>query len=225
MIAAAKSKAAENIAISPKELKKLAMCRKSFEFSRMGLTYDGTKEVLFSVKAVNEVKKLIMAGKENVEGAVRTFYEGFSPDWFSCDAEFMSAKENSMKRILRLYEYIQTREVENIRTDVFYENNFVRTLNYRGLAIKTIRGKFDFVFQDKTGKTVCVILHYGKPTESSKARKPENLPENSPELLVATSAARNSIAGDFSVELWYLRGKDDNGTVVAPKFEHRPEKT
>lgn len=221
---AAKSKAAENIAISPKELKKLAMCRKSFEFSRMGLTYDGTKEVLFSVKAMDEVKKLIMAGKENVEGAVRTFYEGFSPDWFSCDAEFMSAKENSMKRILRLYEYIQMREVENIRTDVFYENNFVRALNYRGLAIKTIRGKFDFVFQDKTGKTVCVILHYGKPTESSKARKPENLPENSPELLVATSAARNSIAGDFSVELWYLRGKDDNGTVVAPKFEHRPEK-
>lgn len=60
---AAKSKAAENIAISPKELKKLAMCRKSFEFSRMGLTYDGTKEVLFSVKAVNEVKNSLWLAK------------------------------------------------------------------------------------------------------------------------------------------------------------------
>lgn len=37
-----------------------------------------------------------------------------------------------MKRILRLYEYIQTREVENIRTDVFYENNFVRTTELQG---------------------------------------------------------------------------------------------
>ena len=211
------------LTVTPKEFTKLKACRKSFMFGRIGLRYDGYEGVQFERSVVERVKEILANGGD-VSAEVHDLYDGYKKEWFSCDKEWESSRSNSMKRVTRLAEYVKHMDRKLVEINVKYSSKFVSSFTYRGYKIQAIAGKFDFVF-DKNGHKTYVILHYGTPTESTRARKKENLPENSPEILAATLAAREQFGDrDFHVELWYIRNKDDNGTQVVDRFEHRPGK-
>lgn len=215
---------AQAVTVSPKEFSKLRECRKAFSYDRIGLRYDGYEDMSFLCGAVAKMKAMLKNGTEDVKAAIESYFdEGYDASWFTCEKEYVSAKANALKKVLRLYEYIQTRKNELTDIDVAYSSYFCRPLHYRGMQIGGIVGKFDLVLERNGHKTL-VIFHYGAPTESRRARKKENLPENSPEIIAATCAARMMFGKDFHVELWYLRNKDDNGTQIVEKFEHREGK-
>lgn len=215
---------AQTVTISPKEFSKLRECRKVFSYDRIGLRYKGYEDLAFVRGAIAMIKAMLLSSAEaEIRASVESYFDGYDKNWFSCEKEWESAKKNALKKVMRLCDYIQTRRGELSGVDVAYSSYFCRPLNYRGMQINGIAGVFDLVLE-KHGHKTLVVFHYGAPTESRRARKKENLPENSPELIAATCAARMMFGTDFHVELWYIRNKDDNGTQIVDKFEHREGK-
>lgn len=214
--------AAAAVCVSPKEFTKLMACRKKFMFDRMNLKYDGKEQLMFMCSAVSKMKSLIKEGAKNLPECMESFMEGYCREWFSCEMEWEAAKKNASRQITRLAEYVMTKEIVDV--DVRFVNRFERPLAYRGMHIGSIGIHFDLITKKADGRMTGVIIHYGAPTESERARKMENLPSNSPELIAATLSARRIYGRDFRVELWYVKNKDDNGASVVEKFEHRPGK-
>lgn len=116
---------------------------------------------------------------------------------------------------VRLLSYIYDSEIKCIATDIYYMVNNANIL-YKNAHIDQIKGRYDFIFKYPDGKIEAVKIKFSEPSYSFRARKPENLPHNAPELICMAAG----LAEPMNVALWHLKGKEDGKGIYKP-FEFK----
>lgn len=207
-----------------KEIRALQQCQKKYDLSMKGIQMEGFEKLHFIKLALAFMVSLMKQGKEEIEREITTlFQENFLKEWFNCSVQWETCMERDLKRVLRIYRYIVDMGYKVLNQTETYELSFNKPLSLREQSIRGIEGKFDILLE-KSGKVTGVLFETGEPVYSKKARKQENLPENSLELVSAYAGAYYKFQQPFAVELWYVKNKDDKGVILIDTFEHREGK-
>ena len=195
--------------LSAKQFRSLEDCENLIRFQRLNLKSRGFDKTIFVRRAVKAV--LMGADLEKV-------FEEYQRSWFDSDLQYDTEKEKDMKKVERLCSYVEEQGYTCLGTDIPYTVTFDKAVKVKGMAVRGIKGRFDFVLE-KDGVKTNVLLQNTSLKYSDRARKAENRPDNAVELLAAALAS-----GDNDVTaLWALKNKDDKGGTL-PAFESRKGK-
>lgn len=130
-------------------------------------------------------------------------------EWYSGPNEYQATLDRYIQQLGRII-------------DFFRNNGLVFVSGRKDFTVKIKNARIDdrtnFCYSDTEG-----VLHYVRlemfhsNPYSKKARKPENLPKYSLELLISCMGIKNT---DAVYEIWYLRSKNDRKGVY-PEFEDK----
>lgn len=213
----------EAVSITASQLRKLKNCGKEYYLAEIGLRLEGWQEKEWLDRCLAEIRIAAVSGRsvteqhEVIDVNASYFYE----EWFSCRTEADAAREKAVQLLHRFVDYLGQYTV--CAADKTYQFP-VSPIEYRGVRLRTIRGRIDFLLKDAAGTYHAVVVRCGKPQESYRARKQLNLPEYSLDLVHTYMGGRSLFREQFIPEIWYLSNKDDTGTALIERFEHREGK-
>lgn len=209
--------------ISGYNAKALQECETKFDFNELGLIYDGAEKSAFIKECCRKVLKGISEGVTEIEQFVNSvFAESYKLVWFDSEAEYITTLQKDFVKVSRIGKYIIDNGYTIKSLSVPYKAEFNSPIIIGKKTVDGIAGTYDAILE-KDGVTTAVILKNGSPEYSVRARKPENMPENSVEILTAWLGGIVKIP-DLRVELWYLNNKDDTGSEVMEIYNHREGK-
>lgn len=211
------------VVLSANELKQLKKCEKAYAFSQMGLRLGGWQAQNWICQTLTEIKNAAIVGKSvcDIQTLVSERSVDIQETWYSCKTEADAERSKLVQIMQRFVEYLGAYKVCAIdRTYTIHVNE----LEYHGVRMNGFRGLIDFLLRDVDGRYHAVKIRFGKPKESARARKQLNLPEYSLDLIHTYMGGKTVFREPFISEIWYLSNKDDSGTSLISKFEHREGK-
>lgn len=211
------------ISVTSEQLKNLHDCRKGYLFNQSGINYEGFEKNNFVKEALDYMAELYRTNTTDVDNKIRLYFKsGYLPKWFECKVQWETCMERDMERVLRIVHYIHEQGYKVLPGTATYHISF-NPISYRGQMIQAVEGTFNMMLE-KDGKKIGVIFKPDEPEYSKKAKKKENLPENSIELLVSYLGAYYQYEEPFQTELWFMKNKDDKGLNLIQTYNHRPGK-
>lgn len=209
------------LAVSVKELNTLHECAKSYHFRKLRIKSKEYEKRAFVKRATKRMVTLFQEGVYEVEQHITDLFEKeYLEEWFTCKVAYETCKKRDLQKVLRIASYIKENDYTVLEEQGTYKKQ-LSPFSYRGYKIGSIEGKFDFLLR-KEDKITAVLIQSGAPKYSARARKAENLPTSSIELIGAYIGSYSKYQEEqYNVELWYLKNKDDQGMNLMDNFEHR----
>lgn len=213
--------------ISIKGIELLSKCSKSYSMDSLGVNRKGFEKDLFMHEAINKMKKLLLS-YENVMNVIKEmkeiFEKGYLREWFTYDAQYLTNRERDFKRLERLLLYIDEKGYKVYFIDFALKVILDEPLEYKGYTINTIADTVDMVI-GKEDERIAVKIYNGEPEYSYQAKKERNKVINSIGLLSSFLGIYYRFH-NFNVKVanWYLKNKDDEGSVLVDRFDHKQGK-
>ena len=186
-----------------------------------GLFESERRRALLTV--LSEVKSSLKHGEDmdSTLAVIRKLGGYYKKEWFTVPAAYESAVEKDAAKLKRMVSYICNLPAKVVDTSVPFKCSF-QGLSYKGRELENIYGRADIVLQYADGHFEGICLSTKAPVYSYRARKPENMVENSPELILMKLGLEERYPG-ITCSIYSLKGKDDTGTEF-PAFEYRQGK-
>lgn len=204
------------------ELAALKECgKRKFDILKLSLKCPKRELNEVSSKGWYFLAQLLKEKKDIKNGLAQFVEQAVSRDWYQFDISYAAAKDKLFSQLYRMGNYL----VQYIGNDSILSANwnykFPLKAKYRGATTKELTGTINIIIK-RNDYIEGIIFSSGSPTESTNARKPENLPENSLEIACAY-AGLSLVYGSSNIKIskCYLKSKDDRGTTYAPYEEHR----
>lgn len=206
--------------ISLENLVRLQKCHKSLFFNELSLNYKGYETAGVIRKAIESLKNKDNILRETAFQRVEEIFQNeYQRKWFNFQYQYEQALERDLIRVKRIIDYICNKEYTLIDTDVMF--SFKLKAYFKNYQLHNVVGKVDFVFE-KGSDVIFVNIRSGANPYSYRARKLENMVENSMELIATGIGVWDKYPGkNIRVESWYLKHKDDKAFSLMPVFEDK----
>ena len=160
------------------ELAALKECgKRKFDILKLSLKCPKMELNEVSSKGWYFLAQLLKEKKDIKNGLAQFVEQAVSRDWYQFDISYAAAKDKLFSQLYRMGNYL----VQYIGNDSILSANwnykFPLKAKYRGATIKELTGTINIIIK-RNDYIEGIIFSSGSPTESTNARKPENLPEN-----------------------------------------------
>lgn len=205
-----------NKSISVSNLVHLNYCKDAYEIAKLHLQSKDSEFFQFTSTILSYIKDSYKSPDFNIESFI---ISNLKRSWFRHETQYQQFLARYTERFLRLYAAISAYDI--VATNITYKVELPNCVSYHDIKFNLICGKVDFILaksdsEDNGGKHyIAVSCCSGAPIESYKARKPENKPENSIELLCMKLGLSKQYPG-ISSEKWYIKSKKDTGLLTVP---------
>ena len=188
------------------QFKAALVCQKKAKLLKLGATEVSEEMSWMSNIQDNHLSQWLNA--ESVDAAIVLIteqIERIDKEWYSGDAEWAAAKSKFYEQFTRLVAY-------------FKNNGYSIVSGVEKYSYQYITDKIDLTATDANGNVHKIKFDlYHAPVHTAKAKQDKNKPQFSLDLVLPAIA----LGGDAYYDVWYLRGKDDQGGRY-PEFEKRP---
>lgn len=201
--------------ISINALKAKMQCSKKFDFYQQGLRTEREGFYVALNKLLDCLGSFVMnPDKRNL---IDEILSTMDLSWFDTYQEKLQVEDYWKKIFYRFLSYTDAYwRYENIETKVYLSPFII----IQGVTYQIKHFSVDFVLIDQD-TVEAVLIKRSKPKLSSRARKPENRPENDLEvLLIFQELKKRYPEHQIRVSLYYLVNKDDKKYKVTEIFKN-----
>lgn len=197
----------EKTEVTATHLVALRECKQSYTFRKMSLK----DEYYDKRKVIYDVLKALAEGIDNMDSVTQKIRSMYLLEWYPLSLQHELEVQEVTTLINRMGNYLKN----YISTGTLYPAGYITcdvNMNFKGVDIDTISSFFHFIVE-REDCIEGIILKPGSPKESCRARKAENKPDNSIDIIAAYGALRKRFPDkNIRISLFYLKSKDKDKT-------------
>lgn len=201
---------------SSSQITALRECKTSFELNLLNLKNKVSKKLMINRNGIATIISA-MAGGKDLDAAIDEYVNSYiEAEWYNFKPSYDAARERTSIILKRLAGYLDNYIKDALNISYSVNLSYPFNTAYYNVPIRNIYEYADIVL-DRNEYIEVIKVCSGMPIESAKARKVENLPENSLLVSILYAGARQLYPDrDIKVSLFYLINKDDKGTNYMP---------